>query len=115
MRALTLASADLVLVTQAGPVGEWPDALYKAEMHVACLQNGYYVAPFNRIRHEDRLAFSGESFVCGPDGAVVARAGLDLEEILYAGVDLASTASSHDRLLFLRHRQPRLFGEWLTK
>ena len=29
--------------------------------------------------------------MCGPDGAVVARAGLGTEEILYAGVSLAST------------------------
>ena len=57
----------------------------------------------------------GESFVCGPDGTVVARAGLGTEEILYADVDLAPTASSHARLLFLRHRRPRLYGEWLTK
>jgi N-carbamoylputrescine amidase len=49
------------------------------------------------------------------DGAVVARAGLGTEEILYADVDLASTASFHARLLFLRHRRPRLYGEWLTK
>ena len=49
------------------------------------------------------------------DGAVVARAGLGTEEILYADVDLAPTASSHARLLFLRHRRPRLYGEWLTK
>jgi predicted amidohydrolase len=75
MRALTLAGADLVLVPQAGAVGEWPEGLYEAE----------------------------------------ARAGLGTEEILYADVDLASTASSHVRLLFLRHRRPRLYGERLTK
>jgi predicted amidohydrolase len=57
---------------------------------------------------------AGESFVCGPDGAVVARAGLAAEEILYADVDLASIASFHTRLLFLRHRRPRLYGKWLT-
>ena len=47
--------------------------------------------------------------------AVMARAGLGTEEILYAEVDLASTASSHARRLFLRHRRPGLYGEWLTK
>ena len=111
MRALTLAGADLVLVPQAGAVGEWPEGLYEAEIRVAAFQNGYYVAFCNRIGREDCLEFSGESFVCGPDGAVLAPAGLGTEEILYADVDLASTASSHARLLFLRHRRPRLYGE----
>jgi predicted amidohydrolase len=115
MRALALAGADLVVVPQAGAVGEWPEGLYEAEMRVAAFQNGYFVALCNRVGREDCLEFSGESFVCGPDGAVMARAGLATEEILYADVDLASTASSHARRLFLRHRRPGLYGEWLTR
>jgi N-carbamoylputrescine amidase len=115
MRALALAGADLVLVPQAGAVGEWPEGLYEAEMRVTAFQNGYYVALCNRVGREDRLEFSGESFVCAPDGAVIARAGEGTEEILYAEVDLASAASSHARQLFLRHRRPELYGSWLTK
>lgn len=40
MRALALGGADLVVVPQAGTVGEWPDGLYEAEMRVAAFQNG---------------------------------------------------------------------------
>ena len=40
MRALTVAGADLVVVPQAGAVGEWPEGLYEAEMRVAAFQNG---------------------------------------------------------------------------
>lgn len=115
MRALALAGADLVLVPQAGAVGEWPDGLYEAEMRVAAFQNGYYVALCNRVGREERLEFSGESFACAPDGAVIARAGRGTEEILYAEVDLASTAASHARQLFMKHRRPELYGRWLTK
>lgn len=115
MRALALAGADLVVVPQAGAVGEWPEGLYEAEMRVAAFQNGYYVALCNRVGPEDRLDFAGESFVCAPDGAVIARAGRGTEEILYAEVDLASAASSPARQLFLRHRRPELYGQWLTK
>ena len=32
MRVLALGGADLVLVPQAGTVGEWPDGLFEAEM-----------------------------------------------------------------------------------
>ncbi|MGH8241778.1 MAG: nitrilase-related carbon-nitrogen hydrolase [Steroidobacteraceae bacterium] len=115
MRALALAGADLVLVPQAGAAGEWPEGLYEAEMRVAAFQNGYCIALCNRVGREDRLEFSGESFVCAPDGAVIARAGQGTEEILYAEVDLAATTSSHARQLFLKHRRPELYGEWLKK
>ena len=115
MRALALAGADLVVVPQAGAVGEWPEGLYEAEMRVAAFQNGYFVALCNRVGREDRLEFAGESFVCAPDGEVIARARQGAEEILYAEVDFASAASSHARQLFLKHRRPELYGPWLTR
>jgi predicted amidohydrolase len=115
MRALALAGADLVVVPQAGAVGEWPEGLYEAEMRVAAFQNGYYVALCNRIGREDRLDFAGESFVCAPDGAIIARAGQGSEEILYAEIDPASVVASHARQLFLKHRRPELYGDWLTR
>ena len=54
-------------------MGEWPEGLYEAEMRVAAFQNGYYVALCNRVGREEKLTFAGESFVCGPDGTVIAR------------------------------------------
>jgi predicted amidohydrolase len=57
--AFFLAGADLVIVPQAGSVGEWPEGLYEAEMRVAAFQNGYYVALCNRV--------AGRS--CTPNGA----------------------------------------------
>jgi N-carbamoylputrescine amidase len=114
MRALALAGADLVVVPQAGAVGEWPEGLYEAEMRVAAFQNGYFVALCNRVGQEDRLDFAGESFVCAPDGSVVARAGQGTEEILYADVDLAAAESSHARQLFMKHRRPELYAGWLA-
>jgi N-carbamoylputrescine amidase len=114
MRALALGGADLVVVPQAGGVGEWPDGLYEAEMQVAAFQNGYFTALCNRVGREDCLEFAGESFVCGPDGRVLARAGVGRDEILYADLDLASAADSHARQLFLRHRRPDLYADWVS-
>ena len=114
MRALALAGADLVVVPQAGATGEWPDGLYEAEMQVAAFQNGYYVALCNRVGEEDCLTFAGESFVCAPDGRVVARAPSMTDAILQADVDLRDTARSHARRLFLQHRRPELYGDWIT-
>ena len=115
MRALALAGAELVVVPQAGAVGEWPDGLYEAEMQVAAFQNGYFTALCNRVGREDALDFAGESFVCSPSGEVLARAGEGSDEVLLCEVDLAEVEASHARQLFLRHRRPELYGEWLTR
>lgn len=114
MRALAIAGADLVVVPQAGAVGEWPEGLYEAELQVAAFQNGYYTALCNRVGEEDCLTFSGESFVCAPDGRVIARAPAMADTILYADVDLASTRASHARRLFLRDRRPDLYSAWIA-
>jgi predicted amidohydrolase len=115
MRALAVAGADLVVIPQAGAVGEWPEGLYEAELQVAAFQNGYYTALCNRVGEEDCLTFSGESFVCAPDGRVIARAPAMQDAILYADIDLASTAASHARRLFMRDRRPDLYAEWIGR
>jgi predicted amidohydrolase len=115
MRALALGGADLVVIPQAGSVGEWPEGLYEGEMRVAAFQNGYFVALCNRVGEEECLEFAGESFVCGPDGIVVARAAQGRDEILYADIDLAACRESHARRLFLRHRRSELYAEWFTQ
>jgi predicted amidohydrolase len=113
MRALAIAGADLVVVPQAGVAGEWPEGLYEAEMQVAAFQNGYYTALCNRVGKEDHLVFSGESFVCAPNGRVIARAPAAKDYILYADVDLSTAAASHARRLFLRDRRPNLYADWI--
>lgn len=113
MRALSVAGAELVVVPQAGSVGEWPEGLYEAEMRVSAFQNGYFTALCNRVGKEECLTFGGESFVCAPDGTVVARAAAGEDTILYADVQLAETASSHARRLFLRDRRPELYAGWI--
>jgi predicted amidohydrolase len=115
MRALALGGADLVIVPQAGAADEWPEGLYEGEMRVTAFQNGYYVALCNRVGKEDCLEFAGESFVCAPDGEVLARAHRGTDEVLLVDIDLASAASSHARQLFMKHRRPELYGAWLAR
>jgi predicted amidohydrolase len=115
MRALALAGADLVIVPQAGTTEEWPEGLYEGEMRVAAFQNGYYTALCNRVGQEDQLDFAGESFVCSPDGVVTARAGQGSDEILFADIDFAVNAQSHARKLFMKHRRPELYADWIAR
>ena len=115
MRALALRGAEVVVVPQAGAVGEWPEGLYEAEMQVAAFQNGFFTALCNRVGAEPRLTFAGESFVCDPAGRVVARAGQGTEEILLCDLDLDRVAHSDARRLFLRDRRPELYTDWLSR
>ena len=114
MRALALQGAELVVVPQAGAVGEWPEGLYEAEMRVSAFQNGYYVALCNRVGAEECLTFAGESFVCRPDGTILARAPGGEDHILYADLDLSTVSESHARTLFLPDRRPELYAAWLA-
>ncbi len=113
MRALALGGADLVLIPQAGIEDEWPDGLYEGEVRTAAFQNGYFAALCNRVGREDALTFAGESFVCDPEGRVLARAGRGTEEILCCDVDLAAAEGATARRLFRRDRRAALYAGWL--
>lgn len=113
MRALAVGGAELVIIPQAGAVGEWTDGLYEAEMQVAAFQNGYFTALCNRVGKEEKLEFSGESFVCNPDGKVIAHAAEGKDEILFCEIDLKEVKSSHAKRLFLKDRRPELYNKWI--
>ncbi|MDR9419614.1 nitrilase-related carbon-nitrogen hydrolase [Gracilimonas sp.] len=113
MRALAIAGAEIVFIPQAGSVGEWPEGLYEAEVRTAAFQNGYFTALCNRVGEEPRLTFAGESFVCNPEGEVIAKAGTGNEEILDCDVDLEAVETSHAKRLFLRDRRPELYKDWI--
>ncbi len=115
MRALAVEGAELVVVPQAGAVGEWPDGLYEAEMQVASFQNGYFIALCNRVGAEEKLEFAGESFVCDPSGNVIGRAGKGVNQTLICDLDLSEVEQSHARQLFMRDRRPDLYCNWLGK
>ena len=113
MRALALGGADLVVIPQAGAVGEWPGGMFEAEMQVASFQNGYFTALCNRVGDDGSMVFAGESFVCNPAGAVVARAGAEPQTLL-CEIDLGEVEQSHGRRLFMRDRRPQLYRDWFA-
>ncbi len=113
MRALGLQGAEIVVIPQAGAVGEWPEGLYEAEVRTAALQNGYFTALVNRVGVEGQLEFAGESFVCDPAGKVVARAPRGVDHVLVADLDLAEVPRSYGRRLFLRDRRADLAADLL--
>ena len=68
------------------------------------VSNGCFVASVNRVGTEDNITFWGGSFVCGPFGKYIARAGSQ-EEILIADCDLSLIDQQRRTWPFLRDRR----------
>jgi N-carbamoylputrescine amidase len=81
--------------------------------------NGCYVAVVNRIGLEkpiggDGIEFWGQSFVAGTSGEIVAKAGVDKEEMMIVPVDLANVDTTRTHWPFLRDRRIDAYSD-LTK
>lgn len=113
MRALAVAGADVVVIPQAGTVGEWPEGLFEAEVRTAAFQNGYFAALCNRVGVEEMLTFAGESFVCDPDGRMLAKGATLEEDLVVVDLDLEICNRSAARTLFLRDRRPEIYAPWI--
>jgi N-carbamoylputrescine amidase len=74
------------------------------------IANGCYVAVANRVGHEapvggDGIEFWGQSFICGPDGEIIAKGSVDREEIVVADVDWGRVNEHRTHWPFLRDRR----------
>ncbi len=109
MRNLGLQGAEIVVVPQAGALGEWTEGIFEAELQVAAFQNGYYTALVNRVGKEEALHFAGESFVVDPDGRILAQAPADEDCILYTEIDPTYASQCTAKQFFLPDRRPEVY------
>ena len=118
-RLTALAGADVLLYpTAIGWHPEEQEAL-GARQHAAwetiqrshAIANGCFVMAANRTGFEPDPAgpggiqFWGQSFICGTDGRILAKAGPDEETVLAAELDLGEIAESRTGWPFLRDRR----------
>jgi N-carbamoylputrescine amidase len=80
------------------------------------IANGCYVAVPNRTGHEapaggDGIEFWGQSFVADPSGEIIAKAGIDEEEVLVVDVDLTLLDRQRTHWPFLRDRRVDAYAE----
>src|SRR6202521_5818536 len=80
------------------------------------IANGCYVAVANRVGHEapaggPGIEFWGQSFICGPDGEIMAKGSIDREEIVLAEVDWSAVDRHRTHWPFLRDRRVDAYGE----
>ena len=77
--------------------------------------NGVYVASVNRVGREGKIKFWGHSFVAGPLGEIIARAGAEREEVLLARCDLGKIEETRQSWPFLRDRRIDAYAPLLSR
>ena len=109
MRALGVKGAEVVVIPQAGTIGEWPEGLYEAELQVASFHNGYFCALANRVGKEDQMEFAGESVITNPEGRIIAQSPSGIDDILIHNLELSEVEKSNARTMFFRDRRPDIY------
>ncbi|HSF57195.1 MAG TPA: carbon-nitrogen hydrolase [Candidatus Binatia bacterium] len=117
-RLATLAGAQILFYpTAIGWIPNEPRAVARGQRSAweviqrsHAVANGVYVAAVNRVGREGKLRFWGNSFVAGPLGEIVARAGGERDEILVAKCDLSKIEETRQSWPFLRDRRIDAYG-----
>ena len=128
-RLMALAGADLLLYpTAIGRSAEDPEAEQRRQQDAwevvqrgHAVANGLPVLACNRVGYEPDpsgattgITFWGNSFACGPQGEVLARAG-DSAETLVVDIDLARSERVRRMWPFLRDRRIDAYGDLLLR
>ena len=128
-RAMTLKGAELLIYPTA--IGWFEeDSEEEKQRQVEswitiqrshAIANGVPVISCNRVGFEkdrsgvmDGIHFWGNSFVCDPQGSILAQAG-EKEKILYADIDMERTKEVRDIWPFLRDRRIDAYGNLLKR
>jgi N-carbamoylputrescine amidase len=79
------------------------------------IANGMFVAAANRIGREKELTFFGSSFVCDPQGQILAMAPTDAEDVLVVDCPLERIEEQRRGWPFLRDRRIDAYGDLLAR
>src|ERR1700677_637421 len=99
--------------------GEAHHSSWETIQRAHAVANGCYVAVTNRVGLEqpiggDGIKFWGQSFIANTSGQIVAKAGIEEEQILVHEIDLATVDVTRTHWPFLRDRRIDAYGD-LTK
>ena len=116
-RLVSLKGANIIFYPTA--IGWHPDEkailgknqldAWKTIQRGHAISNGIYIAAVNRVGIEQiedsKIEFWGNSFICNPQGSIIAEASNDKEEIIYTEIDLDKLEDIRRNWPFLRDRR----------
>jgi N-carbamoylputrescine amidase len=118
-RLVALAGAQVIFYPTA--IGWLPDekqalgaaqhSAWETMMRSHAIANGVFVAAVNRTGVEGQLEFWGASFVCDPNGNVLARAKHDTGETVLVECDFNQIDAVRTHWPFLRDRRIDAYGD----
>ncbi len=91
-------------------VNEAQHSAWETIQRAHAIANGVYVVVVNRVGHEGKLTFWGQSFVADPFGRVIAKASAAKEELLIVECDLSKIDETRQNWPFLRDRRIDAYG-----
>jgi N-carbamoylputrescine amidase len=103
----TAIGSDLML-----PEFEYESA-WTTVMRGHAAANGVFIGAANRVGVENGVIFFGSSFVCDPRGEILAQAGRDTTEVIFADLDPQVMANYRFLFPLLHQRRPELYARLL--
>ena len=118
-RLIALDGAEILFYpTAIGWADAEPDSERAAQLEswqvvqrAHAVANGVFVAAANRVGREGDLTFWGSSFVCDPQGRVLAGASIDAEQVLVVDCDLARIEEQRRAWPYLRDRRVDAYAD----
>lgn len=111
-RLLALNGADLVFVPTA--TAGMSRYLWEIELQAHAIDNIYYIGGVNRVGLDEGGSetqfYYGSSFFANPKGKILAQAGDQHDEIVYAEIDLGMMEDLRNTWGFFRDRRPEVYG-----
>ncbi|MBC7870698.1 MAG: hydrolase [Chitinophagaceae bacterium] len=84
---------------------------WQTVMRGQAIANGVYIGAANRIGQENGVTFYGSSFICDPTGKILAQAGRDTTEIIFADLDPYVLNHWHTLFPLLKQRKPQTYRQ----
>ncbi|MCA9203719.1 MAG: carbon-nitrogen hydrolase family protein [Planctomycetales bacterium] len=117
-RVMALDGADIIVLPTNWPPGA--ECMADFVVQSRALENAVFFVACNRVGEERGFRFIGQSKICGTNGAVLAAANHDREEILWADLDLEQARRKHIVRVPLKHeinrfadRRPEMYARLL--
>ncbi|MFC2969709.1 carbon-nitrogen hydrolase family protein [Acidimangrovimonas pyrenivorans] len=101
-RRLARAGVDVVLVPTALPAGASADFIAQRMIPVRAFENQVFVLYADNCGADGRFTYGGQSHVAAPDGATLALAGPEAEELLICEIEPATYETSRAENTYLR-------------
>lgn len=107
VRTEALMGADIILIPTVNTKAE-PSEMFEWELKVQAFHSSVFIAMCNRVGTEGEMDFSGESVVVDANGDTVVKAD-DIEQLVYAELDLKNAAEIRRKRPYTTLRRPELY------